>query len=471
MPLKKKCAFSQALKKKAELLALLKQRYHRRRLDFYRPYGPQEAFHQAGLRCRERLFMAGNQLGKTMAGAAEAAMHLTGLYPPWWKGHRFHRPVVMLAGSVSCELTRDGMQRLLLGPPLSLSGQGTGMIPSESLLEVTRRSAIAGACSSATIRHSSGGVSVLLFKTYEQGREKWQANTVDYVWFDEEPPEDVYFEGLTRVNATQGLVAVTLTPLKGLSSLINHYLHQSSPDRQVIRMTLDDALHYTPKERERIINSYPVHERDARIKGTPALGSGHIFPVAESDITVAPFPIPAHWPQIGGMDFGWHHPFAAVVLACDRDGDVFYVTRTYRCREQTPLFHAHALKSWGDWLPWSWPHDGLQHDKGSGKQLASQYRGQGLKMLDEHARFIDGTNGVEAGILEILDRMRTGRWKVFSSCPDWLEEFRLYHRRDGTVVKEHDDLLCASRYALMMQRFATVKPSDGTWKYYPRKVI
>lgn len=141
----------------------------------------------------------------------------------------------------------------------------------------TRRSGVSGALDSVTVRHVSGGVSILLFKAYEQGRGKWQANTVDYVWFDEEPPEDVYFEGITRTNATRGSIAVTFTPLKGMSTVVARYILEKSPDREVITMTIDDAEHYTPEERQRIIDSYPAHEREARTKGVPSLGSGRIF--------------------------------------------------------------------------------------------------------------------------------------------------------------------------------------------------
>ncbi|MBL0848957.1 MAG: DNA packaging protein [Candidatus Liberibacter ctenarytainae] len=453
------------------ILQQLKKRHHFRRLDFYQPYAKQKIFHHMGKIARERLFMAGNQLGKTLAGAAEAAMHLTGCYPSWWQGHRFSSPIVMIAGSVSYELTRDGIQRLLLGEPMSLHQKGSGMIPAHAIVKTTRCAHIAGTCNTVTVRHIAGGTSVLFLKAYEQGREKWQANTADYVWFDEEPPEDVYFEGLTRVNATQGLVVVTLTPLKGRSSIIEHYLSSLSNDRQVIRMTLEETPHYTVQERERIINSYPIHEREARTKGEPMLGSGRIFPVIEEDITIAPFDIPSHWLHIGGMDFGWHHPFAAVHLVWNRDSDVIYVIKNYRCREQTPIFHVAALKNWGKWLPWAWPHDGLQHDKGSGEQLAAQYQKQGLKIIKECATFEDGSNGVEAGLSDMLDRMRSGRWKVFSDCQDWLEEFRQYHRREGRVIKEKDDLICASRYALMMKRFALVQSLASSWKYIPRTVI
>lgn len=438
-----------------ELAAEIERRQRTSILRRYRPYSKQIEFHGAGSQYRERLFMAGNQLGKTLAGAAEAAMHLTGRYPDWWQGKRFDKPITMLAGSESYELTRDGVQRLLVGPPMIEEDWGTGYIPKDAIVYTTRRSGVSGALDTITVRHEAGGTSTLLFKAYEQGRGKWQANTVDYVWFDEEPPEDVYFEGVTRTNATKGLIAVTFTPLKGMSTVVARYLLERSPDRAVITMTIDDAEHYTAEERAKIIASYPPHEREARTKGVPSLGSGRIFPVAEENIVVDPFEIPAHWVQIGGLDFGWDHPTAGARLAWDRDNDAVYLIAEHRESQQTPIFHAAALKAWGDWLPWAWPHDG-NNDTAAGENLATQYRKQGLKMLAENAKFLDGSNSVEAGLMEMLDRMQTGRWKVFRTCPKWLEEFRLYHRKDGKIVKERDDLISASRYAMMCLRFAVV---------------
>lgn len=230
--------------------------------------------------------------------------------------------------------------------------------------------------------------------------------------------------------------------------------------RSIVRMTIDDAEHYTPAQRAAIIASYPAHEREARIKGIPSLGSGRVFPIADEAILCDPFPIPEYWPQINGVDFGWDHPFAAARCAWDRDKDVWYVVSTYRQKETTPPIHAAAMRPWGEWIPCAWPHDGLQHDKGSGDQLADQYRKHGLNMLHEHATHPEGGNGVEAGVLDMLERMQTGRWKVFHGNDEWMGEFRLYHREDGKIVKERDDMLSASRYALMMKRFATVQPVE-----------
>lgn len=217
--------------------------------------------------------------------------------------------------------------------------------------------------------------------------------------------------------------------------------------------------------------AYPEHEREARARGVPMLGSGRIFPVDEETIKVPAFAFPKHFAQLNAMDFGTDHPFAAVNIGWDRDADCIYVAKTYRERRATPVIHSAAIKPWGAWIPCAWPHDGLQHDKGgSGEQLAKQYRDQGLNMLAEHATHEEGGYGVEAGIMEMLDRMQTGRLKVFDHLNDWFEEFRLYHRKDGKIVKLRDDILSATRIATMMLREAKVQPKAQQLAYPKRKL-
>lgn len=443
-----------------------------RRLADYRPYAKQQEFHHAGAdpKVRERLLMAGNQLGKTVAGSFEAAMHLTGQYPDWWTGPTFPHPTSAWAASLTSQGTRDTVQRLLLGKP---GEWGTGAIPRDCIIDVKRSShGVADSVETVTVRHVTGGVSRITLKTYDQGRERWQGETLDFVWFDEEPPEAIYFEGLTRTNATDGIVWLTFTPLLGMSDVVRRFLIEKAPGTHVTTMTIEDAEHYTPEQRAAIIASYPPHEREARARGIPTMGSGLIFPVPEDLITIDPFPIPKHWPQIVGIDFGWDHPTAGARLAWDRDADVVYVTADYRQSEAVPIIHAAAIKAWGDWIPVAWPHDGLQHDKGSGEQLAAQYRTHGLKMLKDKASNPPkkgepegtGGNGVEAPIQEMLERMMTGRWKVFKTCTGWLEERRLYHREDGKIVKVSDDTISASRYAYMMLRHAITKPAQQVYE-------
>jgi len=152
------------------------------------------------------------------------------------------------------------------------------------------------------------------------------------------------------------------------------------------------------------------------------------------------------------MDFGWDHPFAAVEMVWDRDSDVTYVARCYRVRTATPVVHAGALRLWGRELPWAWPRDGRRETlEGAGLALANQYRAQGLNMLHLHAQYYDKSVSVEAGIQDMLIRMESGRFKVFKHLNDWFEEFRLYHRKDGRVHKEGDDLMSATRYAVILR--------------------
>jgi len=448
------------------LEAELQYRTARNRLLTYRPYTKQKSFHAAGGKFRERAFMAGNQLGKTLAGGMEVAMHLTGKYPDWWEGKRFNKPNRWWAASDTGENTRKGPQRILIGEPADRNQWGTGTIPGADFADdPSLARGVADAIDSLTVKHITGGKSVLYFKAYEQGRQKWQNETLEGVWFDEEPPSDIYSEGVTRTNATGGISFITATPLLGMSDVVRQFYPQpSTPYRHLTQMTIDEAEHYTPEQRAMIVATYPEHEREARAKGIPMLGSGRVFPVAEGSIKVEPFEIPKHWAQIAGLDFGYDHPFGAVRLAHNRDTDTVYVTAAYRVREKTPAIHVDALRHWD--IPFAWPHDGLQHDKGSGEELANQYRTRGLKLTPSKAEFPDDRgNGVEAGVMEMLDRMLSGRLKVFSNLEEWFEEFRTYHRDEGLIVKEHDDLLCATRYAIMMLRCAEIPRKYSPIKY------
>jgi len=428
-------------------------------LFFYRPYSKQLEFHAAGTQYRERLLMAGNQLGKTFAAGNEVAFHCTGMYPDDWKGKRFTRSVRGWVGSVTGELTRDGAQRILLGP---VGKWGTGCIPKELIVDIKRARGVPDSVETILIKHESGDVSQITFKSYKDGREAWQAETLDFIWFDEEPPEDIYVEGVTRTNNTKGVVFLTFTPLLGMSNVVMRFYKKDDadpskhhPDRHVTNMTIHDVEHYSDDQKRQIIAAYPAHEREARAMGIPMLGSGRIFPIAEEVLAEEPLDrIPAHWKQIIGLDFGWDHPTAAVRLVYDEQNDIIHVVSAYRQSEAAPLIHAAAIRPWGNWVPVAWPHDALQHDK-RGDQFYKIYSDLGLAMVSEHAQFADKRgNSVEAGLMEILQRMQTGRWKVDRTLSQWWEEFRMYHRKDGQVVKERDDLMSATRYAFMMLRYA-----------------
>lgn len=445
---------------KLELLGMLDEQVRRvrmNRLRDYRPYSKQLQFHAVGATIRERLLMAANQVGKTYCAGAEIAMHATGRYPEWWGGKCFAHPVTVWVASETMEVSRDAAQRILLG---RAHERGTGAIPGDDITMIAPYPNVKDAATMCRVRHVSGGESIVIFKSYDQGRTKFQGDSIHVIWFDEEPTAEIYSEGLTRTNATHGIALMTFTPLLGMSEVVRRFIAEESPDRVTVRMGIADAEHYTPEQRERIIASYPEHERKARAEGIPMLGEGAVFPIARSKVEYESFPIPKHWPRICGLDFGWDHPTAAGWLAWDRDTDVVYVYDCYAVSRETPVVHAAAVKARGAWIPCAWPHDGLQHDKGSGEQLAQQYRTQGVAMLADRATFADGTNGLEAGVMDMLERMQTGRLKFASHLNPLWDEFSTYHRDNGRIVKEHDDILSAIRYGIMMLRKAAVEQTE-----------
>src|SRR5262245_44827549 len=86
-------------------------------LQHYKPYDRQKSFHAAGAQHRERILLASNQSGKSLAGGMETAMHATGKYPPWWRGKRFNKPTIGWACGTTNETVRDTVQRILVGRP------------------------------------------------------------------------------------------------------------------------------------------------------------------------------------------------------------------------------------------------------------------------------------------------------------------------------------------------------------------
>ena len=262
----------------AGLEALDYRRTYQQFFDF-RPYARQKEFLDAGARFSERLLIAGNQNGKTHVGAYEAACHMTGLYPDDWKGRRFDKPTRgWIAGETSL-VVRDVQQKKLCGEPGVDAAFGTGMIPKDLFVDKPSLArGITDAYDTIQVRHVSGGVSVARFKSYEQGRQKFQGETLDWLWFDEEPPMDIYSEGLTRTAATRGICFMTFTPLQGPTDVVNRFLDEPSPYRHAITMTIEDAEHIPPDEKARLIASWPAHEREARAQGVPMAPVSAVFP-------------------------------------------------------------------------------------------------------------------------------------------------------------------------------------------------
>lgn len=454
------------LRRTLEALEALDYRKTYRRFEYFAPYPRQMEFLSLGLIKRERLLMAANRVGKTETGAFEMACHLTGQYPKWWVGRRFERPVVAWVCGETASAVRDVCQAKLCGAPGVENAFGTGLIPREAFADrPSLARGVTDAYDTIQVRHLSGGVSLATFKSYEQGREKFQAAGLDVIWFDEEPSLTIYGEGLTRIGERGGIAYMTFTPINGPTGVVLRFTDEPSPDRAVVSMTLDDIPddgHISPAERRRIIDGYLPHEREARARGVPMMGEGRIFTTPEEQIVEpAIAEVPPFWKKLWGIDFGIGHPFGAVLALYDSDEDRIHIHATYRAADALSIVHAAALKRLGANVPIAWPKDGTDRDAHSGEPLAEGYRKHGLLMLPEHATWVGGGMSTAAGLKEWDERERTGRLKVASHLSDWLEERRMYHAKDGKVVKIKDDLMSATRVVIMMKRFARAVTLGG----------
>lgn len=220
----------------------------------------------------------------------------------------------------------------------------------------------------------------------------------------------------------------------------------------VVMADWDDVPHLSEAEKVELLASIPPHQRDARTKGVPQLGSGAIYPVPETDILVEDFEIPAHYARGYGMDVGWNCT-AVVWVALDRETGVRYLYALHKRGEAEPSIHADAVRSRGPWIPGRIDPAARGRGQKDGSQLLQDYIDLGL--------FLDvAPNAVEAGLLDVWRALSTGQLKVFKSCRAWLEEFRLY-RRDlkGRIVKQEDHLMDATRYAVVSgTEWLTVEP-------------
>jgi len=375
---------------------------------------------------------------------------------------------VWAAGDTN-QTVRDILQEKMLG---DFEDFGSGLIPKHLILGTTPKAGVPQAIETIRVKHKSGGTSLLGFKSYDQKRKAFQGTGQDIVWMDEEPPLDIYAECLLRTMTTNGLMMCTFTPLSGISETVMHFLPNGdfeSIDRTsalfVIMADWDDAPHLTDEQKKKLWASIPPYQRDARAKGIPQLGSGVIYPVPESEVTVDDFEIPEHWPKMYALDVGWNNT-AATWIAIDRETDTTYVYSCYLKGEAEPSIHAMAIRARGDWIPGDIDPAARGRSQKDGSQLIQDYTDLGLNL--EPAE-----NAVESGLYKVWQDLSTGKLKVFKSCRAWFEEFRLYRRDEkGKIVKTKDHLMDCTRYAVMGKDSAIVKPvkrdgrsmrRGGTW--------
>lgn len=384
---------SKELDELLELLESKEKELQYRKLDAHFPdegpyrrelYPKHIAFMDAGKDFKQRAFIAGNRVGKSVAGAYEMAIHLTGEYPKWWKGRRFTNPIEAWTAGKTAQAVKEVQQKILLG---SFTDIGSGMIPKDSIVKVTKKPGVADAVEAVYVQHASGGISELIFKAYDQKRDAFQGTKKQFIWLDEEPRDPgIYSECLTRTMDAHasGAIICTFTPLFGLSDVVLDFLPEGkfpidciNGYKYVTQVTWEEVPHLSEADKEELLATYSKHEREARTKGIPALGSGAIYPYDEDSITCEPCLIPPWWPRAYGLDTGWKKT-AAVWGALNPDDGILYVYSEHYAGETHPALHASAIKSRGNWI-WG-AADAQGVNQSDGRKVFDMYEEEGLNL-------------------------------------------------------------------------------------------
>jgi phage terminase large subunit-like protein len=426
---------------------------------FYKPTPKQAEFHAASLHAKERLFLGGNRTGKTNAVCMEMAMHLTGIYPVWWKGYRFSRPINAISASISLKDTRDILQKKLFVGDIDAS---MPPIVHESYIIEKLHTNIAGAWDTVRIRHVSGGISELKFKAFQQGESSFQGVKADFIHLDELPNFKVYQEALIRTTSfdhEKTFLVASLWPERGKDDLLSHFMDYA-PEGEVrdgrfyIMASWADNPYLKEEEREHLRKSVPAWQLEAREHGIPVFGQGKVFTMKESELFVEPFQIPKHFALVYGLDPSASSggTWGCVLLAHDRDRDIVYAVADYKLSNATPTEHAsNILRIVPDWCT------GMVDPAGAGENMHTKEKTLDFLQARSGLRLVKANkanNAKEATIDEIYERVRGDRFKIFYTdkglgCRHLVNEWRQYARDDnGLILKKNDHCLDAAFYAL-----------------------
>ncbi len=427
---------------------------HKKQLDFHK------------CQKRNRWVFGGNRSGKTECGAVECVYMARGIHPYRKNRENTFGWVV----SLSREVQRDVAQRKVLDYLNPL------WIEDITMVSGRKESPKNGVIDQIRVKNVFGGISVIGFKSCDQGREKFQGSSLDYVWFDEEPPKDVYEECRMRVLDKEGDIFGTMTPLKGLTFVYDEIYLNEHNDSEVWYefMEWGDNPFLSKKEVDKLTATMSDDVLESRRYGRFKASSGLVYPEFDENIhVIEPFDIPSEWQDNISIDPGLNNPLSAHWYAVDFDGTVYVVNEHYEAKKDVG-YHSEIIKKECDRLGWKRGSDGKINaliDSASNQKTLSGQRSVAELFFDNGICVNTRVNkDTFTGIQRVKEYLKVNdnkpRIYFFKNCVNLIREIKSYRwGKDENPRKVDDHAMDELRYYLMNKpSVPTVVATKSFWQ-------
>lgn len=406
---------------------------------------------------RNRWVFGGNRTGKTECGAVETIWLARGNHP-----YRKNKPntvgwVVSLSTRVQKEVAQDKILKYLNKSWIEDIVMKTGK----------KSSCEYGVIECIVIKNVFGGLSKIYFKSCEEGRDKFQGSSLDYVWFDEEPPEDIYTECRMRVLDKMGDIFGTMTPLKGLTFIYDDIYLNTHQDPEVFYMFMEwqDNPFLSTDEIARMTSIMSLEDLEARRYGK-FINKNNLLVYKEFDESVhviEPFNVPDEWQDTISIDPGLNNPLSAHWYAMDYDGNIYVVAEHFMAGKDVP-YHAQKIKEICSKLGWKTERNGMigalidsaanQKTLASSKSVTELFYENGILVNPKvNKDLFSGINRVKSYLKNIDGQSKLF---IFATCTNLIREMKNYYWSSGeNPVKDDDHALDELRYYIMSKPEST----------------
>lgn len=404
----------------------------------------QIAFHKC--KKRNRWVFGGNRSGKTECGAVESIYFARGIHP-----YRKNKDNVFgWVVSLSCQVQRDVAQAKIL------KYLNPDWIVDVTMLSGKKDSPTSGVIDQLKIRNVFGGISTIGFKSCDQGREKFQGSSLDFVWFDEEPPKDIYDECLMRILDKRGDIFGTMTPLKGLTFVYDEIFlnKKNNPEIWYEFMEWGDNPYLSKQETKLLTSNLGEDQLESRRYGRFKSAEGLVYPeFDENECVIEPFNVPFEWQDTLSIDPGLNNPLSCHWYAVDYDGNVYVVEEHFEAGKSVEE-HAEKIKSISARLNWHTDRVGRieafidsaanQRTLAYSKSVAELFYDNGILVNTKVNK------DLFSGINTVKKYLKNRKIYIFKNCTNLIRELKSYWWGSGDVPKKYDDhALDELRYYLM----------------------